>query len=148
MTPEDYMRWHATRDLAAERANARAVFNAEYRAATQDPDTRPRRAPTGPARPKLERKTVPVLLDTAALQARLAELKELVANPEALIRRAALAMAKRREIAYRLSLIAAPKAIGHLAVSAAMAGVIIPFHYDFSEALLWFALSHTEPDTT
>ena len=57
-------------------------------------------------------------------------------------------MARRREIAYRLSLIAAPKAVGHLAVSVAMAGTIIPFHYDFSEALLCFALSYTEPDTT
>ena len=144
MTPEDYLRWHATRDLA----DAKAAFNAQYRQATQDPDTRPRRIPQNTAPPKLEKKSLPQLLSSEALQARLALLKELVANPEELIRRAAIAMARRREIAWRLSLIAAPKAVGHLAVSVAMAGTIIPFHYDFSEALLYFALSYTEPDTT
>ncbi len=144
MTPEDYLRWHATRDLA----DAKAAFNEQYRQATQDPDTQPRRSHTEPAQPKLEKKSLPPLLSSEALQARLALLKELVANPEELIRRAAIAMARRREIAWRLSLIAAPKAVGHLAVSVAMAGTIIPFHYDFSEALLYFALSYTEPDTT
>ena len=144
MTPEDYLRWHATRDLA----DAKAAFNAQYRQATQDPDTRPRRVSQNTAPPKLEKKSLPQLLSTQALQTRLALLEELVANPEELICRAAIAMARRREIAYRLSLIAAPKAVGHLAVSVAMAGTIIPFHYDFSEALLYFALSYTEPDTT
>jgi hypothetical protein len=138
------MRWHATQDPAA----ARAAANAEYGKATQDPDARPKRAPARSTRPKLERKTVPQLLETQALLERLALVAHYVANPEELIRRAAIAMAKRREIAYRLSLVAAPKPRGHLAVSAAMAGVIIPFHAEFKEALLWFAISHTEPDTT
>ena len=140
MTVEDFMNWrdtHVPTETSAEAA---------WREMHHQPE--PRRAPTGPARPKLEHKAAPVLLDATALQARLALLAELAANPEAFIRRAAIAMARRREIAWRLSRIAAPKARGALAVSAAMLGTIIPFHAGFREALSLFALSYTEPDTT
>ena len=144
---EDVMRWFAsctpteTSGQAAWRQHLEAL--AEIERAGQ-----PRPQPQNPTGPRLERKTLPQLLDATQLQARLAYLAELAANPDALIQRAALAMARRREIAYRLSLIAAPKARGALAVSIAMATVIIPFHNDFTQVMLYFAISHTEPDTT
>ncbi len=148
LTAEEFDRWGATLDLAAARAEAEA----EYRAAMEELELadqpRPQQAPKQAAQPRLEKKTVPQLLDATELQARLALLEELVANPEALIQRAAHAMNRRREIAYRLSLVPAPKARGHLAMSANVLGTLIPFHAGYSQALCYFALSWTEPDTT
>jgi hypothetical protein len=100
------------------------------------------------AHPRLERKAAPDLLDATALQARLALAAQITANPEALIQRAARAMARCREVAYRLSLKAAPRLRGALVASVAMFATVIPFHTAFSEALCSFALSYTEPDTT
>ncbi len=148
LTPEQFDRWGATLDLAAARAEAEAEYRAAMAELELEDQPRPQRAPKQAAQPRLEKKTVPQLLDATELQARLSLLEQLSANPEALIQRAARAMNRRREIAYRLSLVPAPKARGHLAMSANVLGTLIPFHAGSSQALCYFALSWTEPDTT
>lgn len=144
---EDVMRWFAS--CAPAETSGQAAWRQHLEVLAEiERAGQPRRQPQNPTGPRLERKTLPQLLDATQPLARLACLAELAANPDALIQRAAIAMARRREIAYRLSLVAAPKARGALAVSIAMATVIIPFHNDFTEVMLYFAISHTEPDTT
>ncbi len=146
MSIEDFERWRAS--YVPTETSAQAAMRQEQEILAELERAGQPRKPANPAGPKLERKTAPQLIDTTQLQAHIVHLAALVANPEALIRRAAIAMARRREIAYRLSLIARPMARGALAVSVAMSAVIIPFHNDFTQVMLYFALSHTEPDTT
>jgi hypothetical protein len=147
MSIEDFERWRAS--YVPDETSAQAAWRQEQEVLAElERAGLPPRRPQNPTGPRLERKTVPQLLDATQLQAYLAHIAHLVANPEALIQRAARAMARRREIAWRLSQIAAPRARGALATSIAMCAVIIPFHNDFVEVMQRFALSHTEPDTT
>lgn len=147
MTVEDFERWCAANPLTE--TSAQAAWRQEQEILAElERAGQPARRPHNPTGKRIERKAAPELHDATSLRARAAFLAELAANPHALIQRAARAMARRREIAYRLSLIAAPKARGALATSIAMCAVIIPFHNDFVEVMQRFALSHTEPDTT
>ena len=143
---EDVMRWFAA--YVPDETTAEAIRRQEKEILSELERTGQPRKSAHPKGQKLERKTTPQLLDATQLQAYLAHLAQLAANPHAVIQRAAIAMARRREIAWRLSRIAAPKARGALAASIALSAVVIPFHNDFIEVMQLFALSHTEPDTT
>lgn len=150
LTPEQFNAWADAQPpvTAAERAE---TLRRQEQEVTDELErhSQPKAAkdPTREAKPKLERKTVPELVATQAMLARLAWLAECVANPQELIRHAAIALARRREIAYRLSLMEAPKPSGLLAACPELYGTLIPFHAIYQKALCYFALSYTEPDT-
>ncbi len=142
MTPEQCMAWFQSQPgvTAAERGNA-AFSQGEHQPV-------PRKPPATHRGPRLERKDAPDLIPTGSLVERLLDVAELVANPDALIRRAAIAIARRRELAYLASLAPAPRARGILAGCAEMHGNVIPFHLAFSRLMCTFALSYTEADTS
>lgn len=142
MTPEQCMAWFQSQPevTTIERGNA-AFSQGEH-------EPIPRKPPATHRGPRLERKDAPDLIPTGSLVERLLNIAGLVANPDALIRRAAIAMARRRELAYLASLAPAPRARGILAGCAEMHGNVIPFHHAFSRLMCTFALSYTEADTS
>lgn len=142
LTPEQCMAWFESRPevTTVDRGNA-AFSQGKYQPG-------PRKPPVTRRGPRLERKDAPDLIPTGSLVERLLYVAGLVANPDALIRRAAIAMARRRELAYLASLEPAPRARGILAGCAEMFGNVIPFHLAFSKLMCAFALSYTEADTS
>lgn len=142
LTPEQCMAWFESRPevTTVDRGNA-AFSQGQYQPV-------PRKPPVTRRGPRLERKDAPDLIPTGSLVERLLYVAGLVANPDALIRRAAIAMARRRELAYLASLEPAPRARGILAGCAEMFGNVIPFHHAFCKLMCVFALSYTEADTS
>lgn len=142
LTPEQCMAWFESRPEVTTIERGNAAFSQGQH------EPVPRKPPVTHRGPRLERKDAPDLVPTASLVERLLHVAGLVANPDALIHRAAIAMARRRELAYLASLAPAPHARGILAGCAEMHGNVIPFHHAFSRLMCTFALSYTEPDTS
>ena len=88
------------------------------------------------------------LISTQPFMDRLALLSQLIGDPDALIRRAALAFARHREIALRLAAAAAPAKPGLLRTSPHIYGTVIPLHTELTTGMEWFAVSYTEPDSS
>jgi hypothetical protein len=128
--------------LPGNRCDVSRHSEAEAEAATpctsQDPAGQ---APGGP-------EPQPELISTQPLLDRLAVLAELAKNPEKLIQRAARAFARRREIALRLSKLAARKSTGILARSRHLYGTLIPLDAEFRLAMQYFAVSYVECDSS
>lgn len=112
----------------------------------QEPKAR-RKPSTGERKPKLERKTVPELVSTQAERERLAMLQHLIDNPEDLIRRTAIALARHHELARRLADAEPPKARGVLIAAPEFYGTVIPFDAVCRKALDHCALNLPQPDT-
>ena len=167
LTPEDFIAWAqshgASGSLAAqawlEMQKEVARQNRNYLAEMQSPATESdagwrddepaeriddgdAQAAPAPAQPE------PGLISTQPLMDRLAAYAELINNPEKLIKRAARAFARRREIALRLSRLAKRKDTGLLANSRHLYGTLIPLDAEFRLAMEYFAASYVEDDSS
>lgn len=113
------------------------------------------RRPTADGQPNAPRKTqsqphvdASDLISTQPFMDRLALLSQLIGDPDDLIRRAALAFARHREIALRLAGAAAPATTDLLRTSPHIYGTLIPLHTELTTGMEWFAVSYTEPDSS
>ena len=101
-----------------------------------------------PATPVIETKSEPETLSREVMVERFLALVKLIARPQKLIRRAALAMARRRELAMRLGFAPPPRPRGRMqACFHHYSATLIPLHRTHSHALMQFAASYTEPDS-
>lgn len=99
--------------------------------------------------PVIETKSEPETLSREVMVERFLALVKLIARPHKLIRRAALAMARRRELAMRLGFAAPPRPRGRMqACIHEYARTLIPLHRTHSHALMQFAASYTDPDSS
>lgn len=142
LTPEQYRAWFDAQPPTTAADRGKAVWDQM----TYQPP--PRKPPKTRRGPRLERKTLPELISTGSFIERLQFVAELAANPGALIQRAAVEMARRRQLAYLASLEPAPRPRGILAGCVELYATVIPFHAAFSDLMCRFALSYTEPDTS
>lgn len=102
-----------------------------------------------PAALIIETKSEPETLSREVMVERFLALVKLIARPQKLIRRAALAMARRRELAMRLGFAAPPRPRGRMhACIDQYTSTLIPLHRTHSHALMQFAASYTEPDSS
>ena len=169
LTPEDFIAWAqshgASGSLAAQawqemqnevaRQNRNYLAEMQSRATESDAgwrddepaeriDDGDAQAAPAPTQPEPE----PELISTQPLMDRLAAYAELINNPEKLIKRAARAFARRREIALRLSRLAKRKDTGLLANSRHLYGTLIPLDAEFRLAMEYFAASYVEDDSS
>ena len=97
----------------------------------------------------IETKSEPETIAREVMVERFLALVKLIAKSQPLIRRAAFAMARCRELAMRLGYADPPRPRGrmHLAVRE-YSTTLIPLHQFSSNALMNFAASYTEPDSS
>src|SRR5690606_14178286 len=116
----------------------------------QAPTRRPKAGgqPNAPRQQKPSHPDTSDLISTQPFMDRLALLSQLITDPDDLIRRAALAFARHREIALRLASAAAPTTSSLLRTSPHIYGTLIPLHTELTTGMEWFAVSYTEPDSS